>query len=223
MLHDNSAEMWNNYYSSEGGSWLFAKLIHYSRKIYFKKIFVKRIIQAGGPSTSYLEIGVGSAQTLTHLQKKTNASCVGIEKNSLAYEIGKAQANNCKIILGDALELPFEDNSFDVVYSLGLLEHFELEQQHQLLKEQSRVARRKILFLVPTSVWHMRTIIWFNRVVLKRKGVWADDELFSKRHFRNKFPELKFEYYFDWASGGITCWFSIKSEDLKKYFSKSNL
>src|SRR5574337_557502 len=121
-LHDNSPEMWDKYYSSEQGSWFFANFIHWGREVYFGGLFARRVKKLGGPASSYLELGVGTAQTLARLQKMTGARCVGIEKTPRAYELGKAYAPKCELVLGDGMHMPFSDNSFDVVYSLGLLE-----------------------------------------------------------------------------------------------------
>lgn len=217
LSHDNSAEMWDRYYASEDETGVFAKLVHWAREVYFGGLFARRVVELGGPASSYLELGVGTAQTLARLQKRTGARCVGIEKTPRAYELGKAYATTCELVLGDGLHLPFPDKSFDIVYSLGLLEHFEPAEQAQLLREQARVARRFVLAEVPTHAPHMHAILWFNRRVLGKRGVWADEELFNADHFKRKYPGMPFEYFFDWASGCMTCWFVIKSEDAAAY------
>lgn len=222
VIHDNSTEMWDRYYASEDssaalGTGSFARLVHWAREVYFGGLFARRVVRLGGPASSYLEIGVGTAQTLVRLERMTRVRSVGIEKTPRAYEIGKAYARDCEIVLGDGLALPFADTSFDVVYSLGLLEHFEPAEQARLLREQARVAAKKVLVEVPTSSPHMKMITWFNRTVLKKRGVWADEELFSRRHFAKKYPGLPFEYYFDWASGAMTCWFVLRSDDILRH------
>lgn len=216
-VHDNSLEMWDRYYSSEQGSWFFAALIHWARERYFGGLFARRVLRLGGSATSYLELGVGTAQTLRRVQTLSGVRCVGLEKTPRAYELGKAYATNCELVLGDAMKMPFTDGAFDVIYSLGLFEHFEAEEQRSLLREQARVASKTILIEVPARTPHMRLIMWFNRVVRKRRGVWADDELFSPRHFKEKYPNLPFTYYFDWASFGMTCWFVLRPEDVRTY------
>ncbi|HWR00106.1 MAG TPA: glycosyltransferase [Candidatus Methylomirabilis sp.] len=215
-LHDNTPEMWDRYYASEDETGFFARLVHWAREVYFGGLFASRVVRLGGPATSYLEIGVGTAQTLARLQRMTQARCAGIEKTPRAYEIGKAYARDCEVVLGDGLSLPFADGSFDVVYSLGLLEHFEPAEQARLLREQARVAM-KVLVEVPTASPHMKAITWFNRTILKKRGVWADEELFSHSHFEKKYPGLPFEYYFDWASGAMTCWFVLRSADILRH------
>jgi len=220
-MHDNSLEMWDRYYASEDETGAFAKLVHWAREYYFGDLFARRVIRLGGAASSYLELGVGTAQTLVRLQKRTGARCVGIEKTPRAYELGKALAKNCEMVLGDGMAMPFLDKAFDVVYSLGLLEHFEPAEQAILLHEQARVAKTAVLVEVPTHAIHMRAILWFSRRVLGKKGVWADEELFSADYFRKKYPGLPFTYFFDWASGCMTCWFVLKPEDIKRYVPRS--
>jgi len=215
--HDNSIEMWDRYYASEDETGVFAKFVHWGRETYFGDLFARRVIALGGPASSYLELGVGTAQSLARLQRRTGARCVGIEKTPRAYELGKAYATNCEMVLGDGMAMPFPDASFDVVYSLGLLEHFEPEEQARLLHEQARVAKKAVLVEVPAAMSQMPVIFWFNRNMLGKRGVWADEELFSSRRFKKKYPGLPFEYFYDWASGCMTCWFVLKPEDIQKY------
>ncbi len=216
-FHDNTPEMWDRYYASKDETGWFAGFVHWAREYYFGDLFARRVIDLGGPATTYLELGVGTAQTLARLQRRTQMPCTGIEITPRAYELGKAYAKNCQIILGDGMHLPFPDQSFDVTYSLGLLEHFEPDDQSRLLHEQARVTRQAILVEVPTDTPHMRGILFFNRHVLGKRGVWADEELFSAAHFRRKYPGLPFQYFFDWASGAMTCWFVLRPQDILRY------
>ena len=126
--HDNSTEMWQKYYSSKRGKPYFEKIIHFGRKVYFGGAFAKTIIKLGGKADSYLETGVGTGQTLEILERVTGAKCTGIEKTPSAYQLGKEYAKKCNIILGDALAISEPSKSFDISYSLGLFEHFSIEE-----------------------------------------------------------------------------------------------
>ena len=219
--HDNSLEMWNDYYTKQRSPW-FEKIIHLARKLYFGGSFARTINKLSEGASSFLEIGVGSAQTLEQLQLMTSTLCTGLEKTPVAHALGEQHAKHCQIILGDGLEIPFPDKSFDVVYSLGLFEHFELDEQLTFLREQARVAKKLVIIEVPVCSPHMRAIMWFNRRVRGLKGVWADDELFSQRHFTRKFPELPFLYHFGWASLGMTCWFVLDPDKIRAFWAKLN-
>lgn len=219
IQHDNSTEMWTKYYSNTRGNPMFEKIIHLARKTYFGGAFARTVVKLGGKAESYMETGVGTGQTLERLQKMTGARCVGVEKTPNAYELGKQHAVHCEMILGDALKLPLQDKSFDVSYSLGLFEHFSIDEQIQFMSEQARVTRKKVLIEVPFKSPHMRFIMWFNSTVRGLKGVWADDELFTSLHFKQKFPGLPFEYHISATALFMTCWFILKPEDIQAFIS----
>jgi len=47
--------------------------------------------------------------------------------------------------------LPFEDGSVDTVYSCGVLEYFTDAQIKEILKEMFRVAKKRVIVLVPNA------------------------------------------------------------------------
>ena len=53
-----------------------------------------------------------------------------------------------QMVRGDGFLLPFADCQFDVVYSLGLIEHFESEKSRMLVAEHQRVCRKGGLVIV---------------------------------------------------------------------------
>jgi ubiquinone/menaquinone biosynthesis C-methylase UbiE len=219
LEHDNSTEMWTTYYSSTRGLSLFEKVVHAARKTYFGGAFARTVLKLGGKAASYLETGVGTGETLERLQHMTGARCVGVEKTPAAHKLGVEQAKHCEIILGDALQLPFPDKTFEVSYSLGLFEHFSIEEQLTFMSEQARVTTKKVLIEVPFKSPHMMSIMWFNRTIRGLKGVWADDELFSRTHFKKKFPGLPFRYHVSATSLFMTCWFILEPRDIERFIS----
>ncbi len=217
--HDNSIGMWSAYYSSKRGNPFFERLIHFARKTYFGGAFARTVLKLGGKAESYMETGVGTAQTLERLELMTGARCVGVEKTPEAHKLGVEHAKHCEIILGDALALPFTGKDFDVSYSLGLFEHFSIDEQVTFMSEQARVTKKKVLIEVPLRSPHMATIMWFNRNVRGLRGVWADDELFTSSHFKEKFPGLPFDYHISATAMFMTCWFTLKPEDIATFVS----
>ena len=108
-------------------------------------------IEAERP-TKVLEIGAGTGTMGTFL------SWLGydVTEMDLDEQILKiAQSNHerfngnpVKFIQGDAYQMPFEDDSFDLAYHQGFFEHFSPEEVSRLVAEQLRVAK-KIVFSVP--------------------------------------------------------------------------
>ncbi len=89
-----------------------------------------------------LEVGVGAGTD--HLQwARAGAECFGVDLTEAAIETTKARFNlygfNSKLQRLDAETLPFLDNSFDLVYSWGVIHHSESPET--IIKEIRRILR----------------------------------------------------------------------------------
>lgn len=92
---------------------------------------------------SCLEVGAGRGTMSMYFADDGGFDCTlldaceePLEQARKAFEAHKL---NARFITGDALSLPLADESFDVVFSYGLLEHFENPQQ--VIGEQVRVLK----------------------------------------------------------------------------------
>lgn len=95
---------WENYYLNDEKIWSFYP--------YLKKYIIAK------PGQKVLEVGFGSGWLARYL---TTISCDyhGIETSKKAL----ANLKNFQVSLGSALSIPFPDNTFDQVYSIGCLHH----------------------------------------------------------------------------------------------------
>ncbi|MGI8883671.1 MAG: methyltransferase domain-containing protein [Pyrinomonadaceae bacterium] len=101
---------------------------------------------------SVLDVGAGSGELLRVIAKsarKTNKKCqlIGVELNERSAESIIEESKNfgeIKVVRADALSLPFSDESFDYVICSLFTHHFTDENVVAVLRELSRVARRKI-------------------------------------------------------------------------------
>ena len=59
-----------------------------------------------------------------------------------------------EFVLGDGRSMPFEDNSFDLVFSNAVIEHVGSLQQQRFLLESVRVARKHIFLTTPRVRTH---------------------------------------------------------------------
>ncbi len=97
-----------------------------------------------------LEIGYGTGHMLIALAKQVGPTgkVVGIDISKGMYEIALKRlqksgiAKRVKIVCGDALILPFESNTFDVVFMSFTLELFDTPAIPRLLFECQRVLRK---------------------------------------------------------------------------------
>lgn len=129
-----SKKLWNNVWSSTN--------VFYSHDIVLVEIKQLRDVR------KILEIGAGTGRDLEELSKKgyvvtySDFSSVAIEK--FHKRNPKIEFQEC-----DARNLPFQNNSFDLVYCLGLLEHFDRQDRKKIIKEMFRVSNQYILIDVP--------------------------------------------------------------------------
>ena len=97
-----------------------------------------------------LELGAGTGNDIIELHKK--GIDITFSDNSLVAinEFRKRTQNKIKTINLDVLKkFPYKDCSFDLVYSLGLLEHFDKNQRGHIIREMFRVSRKYVLIDVP--------------------------------------------------------------------------
>lgn len=116
--------------------------------------------------THLLEVGSGTASLhrslspLVHRITGLDYSPAALAQANIQAE--KQKLTNCEYVEGDAHHLPFAAQSFDLVWSQGLLEHYDTAKA--LLEEQLRVCKPggKVLISVPAapsflSLWYRLT------------------------------------------------------------------
>ena len=111
-------------------------------------IFIKSVL--GNSINSALEIACGSGRDSRYLAMHGYEIVASdFERNTINYLKKNLPHNNLSYRVADAYDLPFEDDSFDLVFHNGFFICFkDNENIYKLLKEQERVSRRYILFLV---------------------------------------------------------------------------
>jgi dolichol-phosphate mannosyltransferase len=125
------------------------------------------------PGSQLLHAGCGSGQVDAVIQKSMDITALDISPSALRL-YSKNNPRAAAIKHGDILALPFADNSFDGVYNLGVLEHFNREEIQRILAEFYRVLKPggKVVLFWPhrhaTSVMVLNSAHWFLNQVLKR-------------------------------------------------------
>ena len=103
-------------------------------------------------SSLVLEVGCGSGRILTSIASGSNCRCVGVDVTDGAFEslsfFSRQQGAKVEAVKGDGFSLPFGDDSFEVVYSEGVIEHFPIERSAEMVREHVRVCRRGGLVIV---------------------------------------------------------------------------
>lgn len=92
-----------------------------------------------------LDIGCGKGFFLYDLLKlKPNSEVVGIDISKYAIKNAKKEIKN-KLVFGNATNLPWEDNYFDLVVSITTLHNLYAFDLEKALKEMERVGKNKYL------------------------------------------------------------------------------
>ncbi len=97
------------------------------------------------PQSLTLEIGFGSGRIITRIARELDCKCVGVDLEDTAFSslsvFSRQHRVRIEALRGSGFSLPFKDNSFDVVYSEGVIEHFPIAQSQKMLAEHARVCR----------------------------------------------------------------------------------
>lgn len=110
-----------------------------------RRTLFRDIEAAGYGDVSVLDVGAGSGELLRELAKWTmgrKTFFVGAELNVEATRT--INSSTLAAVQCDALRLPFPDDSFDYVFCSLFLHHLGDDDAVSLLKEMSRVARKRI-------------------------------------------------------------------------------
>jgi len=88
-----------------------------------------------------LEIGCNTGNQLLLLQRMGYTNLSGLELQSYALETARSRIRNISFEQGSALAIPFPDDSFDMVFTSGVLIHIAPEDIPRALDEIHRCAR----------------------------------------------------------------------------------
>ncbi len=103
------------------------------------------------PGRSVLEVGGGHAQlTGNLLEQGYNTTILGSNPDCARRVAPFIQPDRCAFHVGDLLNLPYQDKSFDTVIALRLMAH--LKDWPRFLSELTRVARHAVILDYPSRV-----------------------------------------------------------------------
>ena len=89
---------------------------------------------------------------------------VGLDQSDTMLEVARRQASNATYVQGDGLELPFEDGSFERVFTSHFYGHLEEDERVRFLAEARRVAYELVVFDAALHGGHERNE-WQERVL----------------------------------------------------------
>lgn len=124
----------------------------------FKSYLLKFLPQEG----RILDVGCGVGNMLMQLKNDTRYTTSGVEISKDAAE--RAQQNGLNVLNGNLFDANFEDESFDAVFLLYVLEH--VDNPLEVLKEIKRILKKNgLLFLAVPNYRYLR--IAFDNIAAK--------------------------------------------------------
>jgi len=155
-------------------------------------------IRRNGKNAQVLEIGSGDFGLTSYL--KYPVVRTDIQFNRRAPAASRVQAN--------AVQLPFQNKTFDLVFSADLLEHVPSQERCRILAEALRVSRKSVLMIFPCGEEAREQDLRIARKFEKECGL---DMKVLKEHERFLFPEEK----------EIGDWFKAVSPTVRRTLTKS--
>jgi ubiquinone/menaquinone biosynthesis C-methylase UbiE len=148
------------------------------------------------PAARTLDVACGTGFLTQHLQGEV----VGLDASAAMVEIAERRVPRATFLVGEALELPFDDRSFDRIFTGHFYGHLEDRDRRHFLSEARRVAAE--LVVADSSQVHSPVAEEFQPRVLKDGSRW---EVY-KRYFTGN--ELASEL----GGGRVLCenrWFVV--------------
>jgi len=123
-------------------------IVRYANSRFFQTI--EMFVGSISPN-KILDIGCGEGKVLEQLRASHPAPSIGIDLDPARIFLAKSQSGHIPFAVGNAQELPYDDNSFDFVMILEVLEH--VGEPDLVLREAYRVTSKYLLASVPNEPW----------------------------------------------------------------------
>ncbi|MEY4701614.1 MAG: hypothetical protein RL326_1801 [Pseudomonadota bacterium] len=141
----------------------------------YNRYLKRELLPYAGQDKRLLEIGCGTASLLCGVAQSFR-EVVGLDISEAALNGATKRAEatkipNARFVQGDCFALPFEDGSFDVVWSQGLHEHFP--NYEDILREEYRVCKVGGCVIAGVPYRYSYPTVWYKiSRATKCHGLW---------------------------------------------------
>ncbi|MBI2542857.1 MAG: class I SAM-dependent methyltransferase [Candidatus Aenigmarchaeota archaeon] len=127
-----------------------------------------------------LDIGCGRGMTGVMIKQINPTSDVtGVDLNKFTSWDNYYKKYNVKYFVGDALDLKFNDNEFDLIFSFGVIEHVDSDQK--FIRENLRILKDGgigFMFNIPNKYSS-------NEFTARKLGIWSHDIRYTRQQIKN--------------------------------------
>lgn len=145
---------------------------------YAEQAWFDQVLEIAERSNTVLEIGVGDGRMIRLLRQSKNINGKFFSVD-LTHLLKQAHGHRS---IGDTRFLPFCDNTFDLVYSLGVVEHFPQTQKAVL--EHARVAKPGGYVFMTTPKLGLATPLKYALYLLKGEHKQGTFEIVRGRNLK---------------------------------------
>ena len=157
-----------------------------SREIQLRRLqFARKYIK---PGDSVLDIGCGDG-FLTNALSELGKRIVGIDTSVTGVSLAQSRVDNASVELavGSASDLPFKENTFDVVTLFEVIEHISTGQAENAIGEINRVLREKGKLILTTPNSHNL----LNRILHRRLTSQKHEKEYSQTELLQLLKDFK--------------------------------
>ena len=142
---------WHDYWAGRKGRFAYDVVARFYRDHLIRPSLARALARYAKPGDALLHAGCGSGQVDRGLDSTYRITALDL--SSLALDLYReANGKRSRLIAGSIFDFPFRGSSFDAVYNLGVMEHFEHEDVVRALRELHRVLKPRgyaVLFWPP--------------------------------------------------------------------------
>ena len=169
----NSSD-WDHYWKQQNlGQRTYGLIANFYRKFIIRRTLNHYIENLFSPNSVLLHAGSGSGEVDLDICKSMELVAIDFSLHALST-YAKCHSDSELVAQADIFCLPFPDNTFDGIFNLGVMEHFNDAEMIVALSELKRVVKNDgsiLLFWPPKwglSVFALRAIHWLGKKVLDK-------------------------------------------------------
>lgn len=116
-------------------------------------------------NSMFLDVGCGAGYAMLKAQEEFNCNCFGVDPDPGGHGVGRYKEFNKRLNIkkGVSEDLPFQDESFDIIFCSHVLEHVENEKLS--LEEMKRVLKPEGTLIIGMPTATMSWISFFTELL----------------------------------------------------------